>query len=145
MLEFPQDYQVAARAETEGNVILKAEDLPQLVTAPCAGSGGTGNQWGPETLLVAAVMDGFMLGFRAIAKTAEFEWHALSCLAVGTLDRVDKVNRFTDILIEATLTVTGGSDNDLAQRLMEKAAAACVIANSLTAEIHLELTVQEEA
>ncbi len=145
MLEFPQDYQVAARAETEGNVILKAEDLPQLVTAPCAGSSGTGNQWGPETLLVAAVMDGFMLGFRAIAKTAEFEWRALSCLAVGTLDRVDKVNRFTHIRIEATLAVTGGSDNDLAQRLMEKAAAACVIANSLTAEIHLELTVQEEA
>ena len=143
MLEFPQDYQVAARAETEGNVILKAEDLPQLVTAPCAGSDGTGDQWSPETLLVAAVMDGFILGFRSIANTAEFDWHALSCLALGTLDRVDKVNRFTHIRIEATLTVPAGSDNNLAQRLMEKAAAACVIANSVTAETHLELTVQE--
>jgi organic hydroperoxide reductase OsmC/OhrA len=145
MLEFPHDYQVAARAETEGNVVLKAEDLPQLVTASCAASGDTGDQWSPETLLVAAVMDGFILGFRTIANTAEFDWHDLSCLAVGTLDRVDKVNRFTHIRIEAALTVPGGSDNDLAQRLMEKAAAACAIANSLTAETHLELTVQEAA
>ena len=144
MQELPQFYQVIATAETEGNVILKAEDVPQLVTAPGAGSDGSGNQWSPEMLLVAAVMDGFILGFKANAQVSQFQWDFLSCRTVGTLERVDGVNRFTSFRIEATLTVPRGSEGDTAVQLMERADANCIIANSLNAETLLELEVTEQ-
>lgn len=144
MQELPYDYQVNATAEAEGNVFLKAEHVPQLVTAACAGAGGPGDQWCPEMLLVASLMDSFVMGFRAISKTDKFDWHAISCRAVGTLDRVDKVNRFTAIQLEATLTIPRGADAARARRLMEKAEAACVIINSLTAETDLKIEIVEQ-
>ena len=129
MQKLPYDYHVTANAEAEGNVILKAEAVPQLVTAPCPGSDEPADQWCPEMLLVAAVTDSLVLGFRTIARTSQFDWQAISCRAAGTLDRVDKVNRFTSFRVDATLTVPRGADADKARRLMEKAQAACVIAN----------------
>ncbi len=49
MQDLPHHYHVTASAETEGNITLKADDLPQLVTAPPAEFGGPGDQWSPET------------------------------------------------------------------------------------------------
>ena len=52
MQDLPHYYHVNASAEAEGNVTLKANEVPQLVTAPPAEFGGPGDQWSPETLLV---------------------------------------------------------------------------------------------
>ena len=38
---------------------------------------------------------------------------------LGTLDRVDKVNRFTGFRVDATLTVPRGADADKARRLRD--------------------------
>ena len=77
MQDLPHHYHVNASAEAEGNIALKAEDLPQLVTAPPAEFGGPGDQWSPETLLVGAVADCFILTFRAIARASKLEWTRL--------------------------------------------------------------------
>jgi organic hydroperoxide reductase OsmC/OhrA len=143
MQELPYEFHVTANAEQDGNVLLKAEHVPRLVTAPCAGSDGKTDQWCPEMLLVAAVTDGFVLGFRAISRTAKFDWNAISCKAAGTLDRVDKINRFTDFRVSAILTIPGGADAEKARRLMEKAQASCAIANSLLAEFELQIEIVE--
>jgi organic hydroperoxide reductase OsmC/OhrA len=144
MQELPYDYQVNASAEAQGNIFLKAEDVPQLVTAACAGAGGPGDQWCPERLLVAALMDSFVVSFRTIAKTAKFEWRTINCRGIGTLDRVDKVNRFTIFQLEAALTIPGDGDADRARRLLEKAEAASVIGNSLVAETDLKIEIIEQ-
>ncbi len=144
MQEIPYEYQVNANAEAQGNIFLKAEDVPQLVTASCAGTGGPGDQWCPELLLVAALTDSFVAGFRTIAKTAKLEWHTISCRAAGTLDRVDRINRFTGFRLEATLTVSGGGDIDRARRLLEKAEAASVVGSSLTGATDLKIEIIEQ-
>jgi organic hydroperoxide reductase OsmC/OhrA len=141
MNEVPEDYQVIATAEAEGNVILKAEDLPQLVTAPHSGSGGSGDQWSPEMLLVATVLDGFILEFKSISRASQFHWDFLSCRIVGNLGEIDGIKRFTSFRIEATLTVPRATGDGAAAQLMEKANANCVIANSLNAETLLELEI----
>ena len=128
-------------AEAEGNITLKAEDLPQLVTAPPAEFGGPGDQWSPETLLVGAVADCFILTFRAIARASKLEWTNLECSAEGVLDRVERVTRFTAFTVRATLTVPAGSDPDKARRLLEKAEGSCLITRSMLAETHLEAEV----
>ena len=141
MQELPHHYHVHASAEAEGNIALKAEDLPQLVTAPPAEFGGPGDQWSPETLLVGAVADCFILTFRAIARASKLEWTDMECSAEGLLERVERVTRFTTFTVRANLTVPAGTDPDKARRLLEKSEEACLITRSLLAETHLEAEV----
>jgi peroxiredoxin-like protein len=141
MQDLPHHYKVNASSEIDGNVALKADDLPQIITAPPAEFGGPGDQWSPETLLVGAIADCFVLTFRAIAKASKLDWNNLECSAEGVLDRVDKVTRFTTVKVTARLTVPAGTDADKAQRLMEKSEAVCLVTRSLLAEAHLDAEV----
>ena len=143
MQDLPHHYHVNASAESTGTVTLKADDLPQIVTAPPAEFGGPGDQWSPETLLVGAVADCFILTFRAIARASKLEWTNLECSAEGVLERVERVTRFTSFTVRATLTVPAGTDTEKAERLMEKSEAACMITNSLSADVHLEIEIIE--
>jgi peroxiredoxin-like protein len=141
MQDLPHRYQVSANAETEGNVILEADNLPQLISAPPAEFGGPGDQWSPETLLVASVADCFILTFRAVARASKLTWINLDASAEGILERVDRVTRFTTITVSATLTVPADTDTEKAKQLLEKAETACLITNSLSAESHLEIEI----
>jgi len=139
--DLPHQYRVSATAETDSNVILKADNLPQLVSAPPAQFGGPGDQWSPEQLLVASIADCFILTFRAVARASKLGWSNLETAAEGVLERVDRVTRFTTITISATLTVPADTDVDKARRLLEKAEEACLITNSLSVDVHLDTEV----
>jgi organic hydroperoxide reductase OsmC/OhrA len=145
MQDLPHQYIVTADAQTAGNVTLSSTGSPDLPSAPPAEFGGPGDQWSPESLLVAAVADCFILSFRAIARASRFDWESLGCEVEGTLDRVDRVTQFTDFDVAATLTIPAGSDEDRARKLLEKAEHACLITNSLKAESHLEINIQISA
>ena len=138
MQDFPHHYLVSANAEAEGNVALKVDDMPQLVSASPAEFGGPGDQWSPEHLLVASVGDCFILTFRAIAQASKLQWDALEVKTEGVLDRVDRVTQFTGFTVRATLTVPAGTDEAKAQRLLEKAEGVCLVTASLKAPCHLE-------
>jgi organic hydroperoxide reductase OsmC/OhrA len=77
--------------------------LRQLTSRSDWSAGSTvhvrGGQWSPETLLVAAAVDCFVLTFRAIAAASKLPWERLSCNGEGTLDRVDGVTRFTALAL----------------------------------------------
>lgn len=141
MQDLPHHYLISASAETEGNIVLKADNLPQLVSAPPAEFGGPGDQWSPEHLLVASVADCFILTFRAVARASKLAWSNLEASAEGVLDRVDRVTQFTAITVRATLAVPAGTDIEKARRLLQKAEEACLITNSLKASTHLEADV----
>jgi len=141
MQDLPHYYHVNASAEAEGNIALKAENLPQLVSAPPAEFGGPGDQWSPETLLVGAVADCFILTFRAIARASKLEWTNLECSAEGLLERVERVTRFTAFTVRASLTVPAGTDAEKARKLLEKSEDVCLVTRSLLAESHLEAEV----
>ncbi len=141
MQDFPHHYIVSANAETEGTIALKSDNMPQLVSAPPAEFGGPGDQWSPEHLLVASVADCFILTFRAIARASKLEWTSLEASADGVLDRVERVTKFTEITVKATLTVPAGTDEAKAQRLLQKAEDACLVTNSMSAETHLEAAI----
>jgi organic hydroperoxide reductase OsmC/OhrA len=138
MQDLPHRYNVFATAEPGGHIALKASDTPQLITAAAAEFGGPGDQWSPETLLVGAIADGFIVSFRSIAKVSELEWDNLDCSAEGLLERVEGQNRFTSVTIRATLTISAETAPDNARMLLEKAEAACMIAHSLLPRVDLE-------
>ena len=141
MHAFPHLYQVESTASPAGNVALAADGLPGIESAPPKEFDGPGNLWSPETLLTAAVNDCFVLGFRAIAAASKFQWTSLASKTEGTLDRVEGKMRFTKFVTHATLSIPAGTDPERAKKLLEKAEQVCLIANSLSAERHLEATV----
>lgn len=142
MQKLPHHYKVAAQAPAEGTVRLRAEGLPDLETAPPAEYGGPGDRWSPETLLVGAVADCFILTFRAIARASKLEWHELACDAEGVLDRADGKTRFVELSLQATLRVPADTDRERAHALLEKAERSCIITNSLHAECKLSAQVE---
>jgi organic hydroperoxide reductase OsmC/OhrA len=141
MQDFPHHYSVAATGEASGDVALEGSRLPTLRSALPAEFGGPGDRWSPETLIVAAVVDCFVLTFRAVAQTSKLSWAALRCEVGGTLDRVDRVTQFTHFDIRAHLRLPTGTSVDQARHVLEKAERLCLIANSLKATRHLETEV----
>jgi len=134
MHPYPHSYQVKAAADADNAVLLSSAGLSTLPSHPPEQFGGPGDHWSPETLLVAAVADCFILTFRAIARASQLAWLHLDCKTDGILDRVDNVTRFTRFDIRATLKVPAGTDEHKAERILEKAEAVCLISNSLNAE-----------
>jgi len=144
MQSFPHHYSVAASVTPEGDVALDSAGLSPLRSAPPIEFGGPGDQWSPETLLVAAVADCFVLTFRGIAGASRFAWLSLACDVVGTLERVDGVTQFTQFEIRARLRVPPGAKTDQALRLLTKAEDTCLVTSSLKATPHLDAVVDVE-
>lgn len=141
MREFPHHYVVKAAANEVGDVSLSSAGLPCLASAPPLEFDGRGDRWSPETLLVGAVADCFVLTFRAIARVAKVRWISLTCEATGTLDRIDRVSQFTGFVIRASLEVPAGVELNEARRLMARAEQTCLVSNSLKASCRFEADV----
>ena len=142
MHAFPHRYRVKGAGRVTGDVELTGERLTMLQSASPAEFDGPGDRWSPETLLVGAVADCFILTFRAIATASRLSWTSLDCEVTGTLDRVDRVTQFTHFDITARLVAPAGVDAGGARRALEKAERNCLISSSLKASIALEVTVQ---
>jgi organic hydroperoxide reductase OsmC/OhrA len=141
MHPYPHLYTVQASASPEGDVPLTSAGLPTLATAPPAEFDGPGDRWSPETLLVGAVADCFLLSFRGVARANKFAWDKLECSVVGTLEKVEGKTRFTRMAVRATLHAPAGTVEAKAKQLLERAEHVCLISNSLVAERSIESTV----
>ncbi len=137
MHQFPHTYSVSANAATDSLVSLSSAGLQSIPSAPPAEFGGPGDQWSPESLLVAAVADCFILSFRAIAQASRLEWSELECDVDGSLDKTDTGLRFTGFAVRARLLIDNADNAEKADKLLHKAEHACLITNSLIADSHL--------
>lgn len=142
MHAFPHHYAVSAAAQTEGTVAVSSPGLATLESAPPAEFGGPGDRWSPETFLVAAVADCFILSFRAIARASKLDWVSIRCDVDGVLDRPERAIGFTEFHLDVVLDVPAGTDEGKARRLMEKAEITCLITNSLRSDTHLSAEVR---
>lgn len=145
MQAYPHHYRVTARGADTGDVSLDSPGLPGLSSAPPTEFGGPGDRWSPETLLVGAVADCFVLTFRAIARHAKLEFTSLACDVTGTLERKERRVSFTELVIHAELEIPPDTDEAQARAALERAEQSCLITNSLTARSHLEAVVRAAA
>ena len=141
MHPLPHLYTVNAAIRPDGDVPLSSEGVRIIESSPPKEFNGPGNQWSPEGLLTAAVVDCFVLGFRAIAAASKYSWHRLEARTQGTLDRIEGKMRFTRFDTHAKLYVAAGADLERAKKLLEKAESTCLVANSLNSELHLRIEV----
>ena len=142
MQAYPHHYRASAAGGASGDVELTSPQLPLMLSSSPAEFDGPGNRWSPETMLVGAVADCFILTFRAMARASQLAWDALTCDVTGTLDRADHTVQFTRFDVTARLVVPDGKDLARAQHLLEKAERSCLITNSLKAEIVVDARVQ---
>jgi organic hydroperoxide reductase OsmC/OhrA len=142
MHPYPHRYHVAAAAAPVGEVGLSSPGLEPLRSAPPKEFDGPGDRWSPETLLVAAMADCFILTFRAVARASKYEWTALECEVEGILERPERNSLFTGFNLVASLKVPPGSDLEKGRQLLEKAEHGCLISNSLSGTKHLEARVE---
>jgi organic hydroperoxide reductase OsmC/OhrA len=141
MHNLPHHYGVAAVVLADGNVTLTSNGLSSISSAPPIEFGGPGDVWSPETLLVAAVADCFVLTFRGLARASKLSWISLRCEVDGTLDRVERVLQFTEFHVRASLRVPADVRENDARLIMERAEQSCLIRNSLKGNSHLEADV----
>lgn len=142
MQNFPHHYVVTADGKAAGAVLISSPNLPGWPTDAPAEFDGPGDLWSPETMLVGAVANCFILTFRAIARASKFEWTNLTCHVQGVLERVERVTQFTEFSLDVKLHVPVGTDLEKAQRLLEKAEQTCLITNSLKAKVELSAEVK---
>lgn len=142
MQEYPHIYKAGAVAAAEGEVTVTSPGLESMPTTSPPEFGGPEGNWSPETLLVAAVADCFILTFRAIARASRLEWCELDCAAEGKLEQVERLSQFTGFHLRARLRVPAGTRVEKAERLLRKAEAGCLVTNSLKAIIQLETFIE---
>lgn len=145
MHPYPHVYRTAARATDAGSVTLSSAGLAELASAPPKEFDGPGDLWSPETLLLAAVADCFVLSFRAVARASKLPYVDVSCEVEGLLERAGGVTRFTRYTTRARLTVPPGTDRTKATQLLERAEHVCLISASLNGEKLLESEITESA
>jgi peroxiredoxin-like protein len=145
MKPLPHHYEVIVTAEDQGPVELQSPGIAPLVSAPPLEFDGPGNLWSPETLLVAATADCFVLTFKAIAASAKLKWSKIICAVNGTLDRAEDGVRFTEIVLRPRLEIPAETDPDKAERLLQKAEKACLVGKSLKFEptVRCDVLVEE--
>ena len=145
MTPLPHHYRVGSDAQPDGIVGLTSEGLPSLHAAAPAEFDGPGDQWSPESMLLAAVLSCFQLSFRAIAGASKLSWTSLHCDADGTLDQSGGATRFVKIDLRARLVVPADVDEGKSRRLLQKAEKTCFITNSLNVEVSLDTEVERSA
>ncbi|MCE1175116.1 MAG: OsmC family protein [Propionibacteriales bacterium] len=139
MHEFPHRYLASAVGGPSATISTTSPDLPELAANTPPEFDGPPGFWSPETMLTGAVANCLILTWRSVAAHNGFEWTSISVDAVGVLDRVERVTRFTRFDLTVRLTVPAGTDAERADKLMRKAESVCLVTNSLNAEIFLEL------
>ncbi len=131
MHPYPHHYRASAAANATGLVSVSSPETPALTTAPPPEFDGPGGVWSPETLLVAAIADCFVLTFRAVARAGSLVWNQLECEVEGTLERAAGVTSFTKYVTRVVLRVPVGVDAAKATELLERAEKVCLVTNSL--------------
>ena len=137
MQALPHHYHVSAAMVPEG-IEINSAGLATIHSEPPAEFGGSGKRWSPETLMIAAVADCFLLTFKAIARASKLDYSDIKTEVEGKLDRVDGATRFTTITVRPCLVISDESLREKAEKLLHKAEKGCLISNSLNSEMKLE-------
>lgn len=123
-----------------GGIVESREDgLPPLTVASPPEFGGPERTWSPEHVFVASVASCFMTTLLAIAELSKLEIRAFEADALGMLVRgEDRRYSFSEVVLRPRLVLAKEKDRERALRILEKSEDACLITNSISAEVRVE-------
>jgi peroxiredoxin-like protein len=118
-----------------------AEGKPSFRVASPPEFKGEPGVWSPEDLLVQAANACTMTTFLSFANRKQLPLVSYESHAEGLLEFVDGTYRFTRIDIRAKIQLKPGASADEAKTILHDAHKACLIANSLRGDVHVEADV----
>lgn len=145
MQALPHLYNVQVTSTADTYLTASSQGLPNLIIAGPAEFGGPGDQWSPETLMMSAVANCFVLSFKAVANASKFSWKKIQCESIGKLDKVDRLMKFTQITTKVRLVIDDENAKEMALKLLKKAESICLVSNSLNSSLKLECEIVIEA
>jgi peroxiredoxin-like protein len=106
---------------------------------------GVEHIWSPEHLFTAAVNSCLMTTFLSIAENSKLEFLHFHSKSMGKLEMVDGKYMMSEVILMPTLTITTERDIEKAQRILQKAEAACLISNSIKSKIIFKPVIKIES
>ncbi|GAB4052817.1 OsmC family protein [Spirosoma litoris] len=103
---------------------------------------GMPDVWSPEHLLVAAVVGCFMTTFLAVAENSKLDFDDFDCSAKGKLENINNKWQISKVALSPKLLLTDENDLEKAQRVLHKTEKACLITNSIRAQVTMQPTIQ---
>lgn len=100
---------------------------------------GVAGIWSPEHLFTASIVSCFMTTFLAVAEYSKLEFVSFDCQAKGVLDKAEGKMQMTEVILAPVLELKNENDREKANKIMQKAEAACLISNSAKTIVRLEL------
>jgi organic hydroperoxide reductase OsmC/OhrA len=128
-----ESYSREYRVDIEGKPSIRGTAAPAFR--------GDASLHNPEDLLVASLSACHFLSYAALCARARINVIAYEDDAVGTMDKVDRVVRFTEVTLRPKVTIAPGSDPEKARALHAKAHAICFIASSVNFPVKHEPTI----
>jgi len=98
-------------------------------------------RWNPEEMLVASLSACHFLSYVALCARAGIPVIGYEDEATGTMSKVDRVVRFSEVVLHPRVTLAAGADAEKARALHEKAHSICFIANSVNFPVRNEPTI----
>ncbi|MGB7785085.1 MAG: OsmC family protein [Salinimicrobium sp.] len=126
------------RSDRKGEIFSPELEQKIEVATPPEFPKGMAGIWSPEHLFTAAISSCFMTTFLAIAENSKLEFKSLRVPAKGKLSKVDGKFAMSEVLLEPVLTIINEEEREKAEKILQKAEKACLITNSVTAEVFLK-------
>jgi peroxiredoxin-like protein len=98
--------------------------------------------WSPEHLFTSAVGSCLMTTFLSIAENSKLEFAGFSCKSSGKLEQVEGKFLMTEVILEPIVTIMNESDREKAERVLQKSEQHCLISNSITSKITMNVTIK---
>jgi peroxiredoxin-like protein len=137
-------FQVKVLWKKDRKGILSSPDLQSKidVATPPDFPKGIAGVWSPEHLMIAAVNSCLMTTFLAIAENSKFEFINFESNASGKLEKVDGKYMITEITLSPIVSIANAEEKEKAERILQKAEAACIISNSIKSKIIFQTQVK---
>ena len=130
-------YQVRVNWKKDRKGILSSPYLHSKidVATPPEFPKGISGVWSPEHLLVGAFNSCLMATFLAIAENSKFEFINFESNASGRLEKIDGKYMITEITLSPIVSIVNPEEQERADKILQKAEAACIISNSIKSKI----------
>ena len=125
-------YQVSAWWTSGKGGITRSAQVPTVIhfNAPVS-FGGEAGRWTPEELMLAAVASCFTATFQAIATYSTLPYTDLEVLVDGEIEKTASGFQFKEIGIKPRLTISEESLRPLADRVLRKSEALCLVGRAI--------------
>ena len=113
--------------------IARSEQVPTVIhfTAP-VGFGGDPGRWTPEELMLAALASCFTTTFQAISTYSKLSYADLEVTVDGEIEKTSSGFQFKSIGIKPRLTITDEELRPLAERVLHKSEALCLVSRAIS-------------